>query len=121
LFAYEQAFCNDKPHALYKLPLSRATKLICDNLVIAEKPQKLQKSPTILLSQLESVIMMSDDEDKETRDSTIECPEESFYLAFDNGDKIKFQCESVEERDKWVSVIEVMICKLPELPDWILS
>jgi hypothetical protein len=88
--------------------------------VIAEKPQK--KSPTTLLNQLESLIMMSDDDDdKETRGSTIEYPEESFYLAFDNGNKIQFQCESVEERNKWVSVIEVMICKLPPLPDWIIT
>lgn len=92
--------------------------------MIAEKPQKHQheKSPTTLLSQLESVIMASDDDDdKEQRDNPTEYLEESFYLVFDNGDKIQFQCESVEDRSRWVTVIEIMICKLPELPDWIIS
>ncbi|GAN10397.1 hypothetical protein MAM1_0351d09938 [Mucor ambiguus] len=116
---------KDSQSSLYKIPLWRATRLICDNLIVIERAQHQSQTtnPTTLVSQLERVIMLDDDDDQdEETDGKAENQEKNnFQLVFDNGDKIYFGCESLEERNKWVSVIEIIICRLPPLPDWIMN
>lgn len=108
------AFTQDRI-ALHQISLSRVVKLACNTHIIAERPSHYHtmKTPTTLLSQLEQVIMTRDEDDSSIHE------ENGFQLYLDNGDIIQFGCESLEERNKWVSIIEVMICKLPVLPDWI--
>lgn len=42
-----------------------------------------------------------------------------FQLDFDGERPIQFACESVQEFNKWMAVLQVMVCKLPRLPAWI--
>ncbi|KAF1799015.1 hypothetical protein FB192DRAFT_1345885 [Mucor lusitanicus] len=129
LFAYPEDLDigkKDNQPPLYKIPLSRATRLICDSFVVVERAQHQSQStnPTTLVSQLERVIMLDDDEDDQNEESDVKTENQeknNFQLVFDNGDKIHFGCESLEERNKWVSVIEIIICRLPPLPDWIMN
>lgn len=68
--------------------------------------------------------MLDDDDDNQDDENgrkTENQEKNSFQLVFDNGDNIHFGCESLEERNKWVSVIEIIICRLPPLPDWIMN
>lgn len=44
-----------------------------------------------------------------------------FQLDFEAEDPIQFSCESLQEFDKWIAVLQVMICKLPKLPEWVTS
>lgn len=121
MFAYPDTPTQENHQPLYKIPLSRATCLICDNYTVVERPhQQLQQqdtNPTTLVSQLERLIMLDDDsnlqEEEETTAISInqQLEENAFQLIFDNGDKIQFGCESLEERNKWVSVVEIMICR----------
>lgn len=62
-----------------------------------------------------------DNQDEESNGRAEDQEKNNFQLVFDNGDKIHFGCESLEERNKWVSVIEIIICRLPPLPDWIMN
>lgn len=129
MFAYPEDLDigkKDNQPPLYKIPLSRATRLICDSFVVVERAQHQSQStnPTTLVSQLERVIMLDDDEDDQNEESDVKTENQeknNFQLVFDNGDKIHFGCESLEERNKWVSVIEIIICRLPPLPDWIMN
>ena len=97
--------------------------MICDNFIVVERPQHQSQStnPTTLVSQLEQVIMLDDEDEQEEKDNDANQEKNNFQLVFDNGDKIHFGCESLEERNKWVSVIEIIICRLPPLPDWIMN
>ncbi|KAK4516224.1 uncharacterized protein ATC70_011193 [Mucor velutinosus] len=129
LFAYSHDIDRNKKDSqlpLYKIPLSRATRLICDNFVVMEREQQQSQSanPTTLVSQLERVIMLNEDDgnqDEENDGQAEKQDRNSFQLVFDNGDKIHFDCKSLEERNKWVSVIEIIVCRLPPLPDWIMN
>ncbi|KAI7896508.1 uncharacterized protein EV154DRAFT_492503 [Mucor mucedo] len=42
-----------------------------------------------------------------------------FQLDFDGESPIQFSCESLQEFNKWMAVLQVMVCKLPRLPAWI--
>ncbi|CEP07744.1 hypothetical protein [Parasitella parasitica] len=124
LYAYADApNKNEKDNRpLYKIPLPRAIRLICDNFVILERSEShLQTTnPATLVNQLEQVIMLDDEEGKYYSNNADQ-EKNSFQLVFDNGDKIHFGCASFEERNKWVSVMEIIICRLPLLPNWIMN
>lgn len=106
---------DDERVLLHQMSLSKVNKLMCDNRVIIERyNNQTIKTPDTLLRQLENVMGEHTGTDNFSRNATSE-----FELYFENGEKVLFQCESVREREKWVSIIKVMICKLPKLPSWI--
>lgn len=108
------AFSEPERVLLYQLPLSRVNRLTCGNKVIVERHNKeCLKSPYTLLHQLQAVM------NEDTMDASYYQLTNDFELYFENSEKVVFHCESLEEKNKWVSVIEVMICELPELPEWI--
>lgn len=42
-----------------------------------------------------------------------------FQLSFENEETIYFTCQTLVELQKWIAVLELMIYKLPKLPEWI--
>lgn len=109
------AFTEDSRLLKRQISLSHVIKLTCNTHIIAERPTHYSslKTPTTLLNQLEQVIMTRDEDDTSLKE------ENGFQLYLENGEIIHFGCESLEERNKWVSIMEVMMCKLPVLPEWI--
>lgn len=116
---------------MYKIPLSRATKLTygCndddDDDDRHSQTTTTTKDSATLLNQLDNVMLHQQQQQQEnSRSSRSDGEEEEmtnrFHLDFDSGEKIQFYCESIEELNKWISVLQVMICKLPKLPDWII-
>lgn len=109
---------------LYKIPLARARKLICDDTIIAESSTCTNDaiSTSSSLQQLDSMVISQDEEEEEEGPSTSKYDvENGFQIVFDNGESIQFSCETIEERSRWIAVLEVIICKLPKLPEWIIS
>ncbi|KAG2236135.1 hypothetical protein INT48_003754 [Thamnidium elegans] len=47
--------------------------------------------------------------------------DDGFQLVFENQKCVYFSCQSLNELRKWIAVLEVMIYKLPELPEWVTS
>ena len=118
------AYSSDQSNQLrYKIPLSKAKKLMCEGVILAESNQTdIDTSSTTLLSQLDSVISARQDEE-DVHTPVLMDPslgEHGFQLVFDE-ETIQFYCDSIEERNAWITVIEVMVCKLPKLPHWIIT
>ncbi|RCH87690.1 hypothetical protein CU098_009658, partial [Rhizopus stolonifer] len=105
LIAYDQ----DEPS--YKIPLSRATRLICENRIMSERPayQYPLLKPDTLIHELESI--------QQDNGRPISLTNR-FQLLFGE-QQIQFSCESVDELNKWVTLLTVMLTTLPKLPDWI--
>lgn len=108
---------------LYKIPLTRARQLICDNTIIAESSTSTNDaiSTSSLLQQLDSMVISQDEEEEGGPSTSKYDVENGFQIVFDNGESIQFSCETIEERSRWIAVLEVIICKLPKLPEWIIS
>jgi hypothetical protein len=69
---------------------------------------------------LDSVIYQQTQLEKDDEEEVPEPSTNRFGLVFDNGERIQFSCESIEELNKWIAVLQVMICKkLPTLPEWV--
>ena len=103
----------------YQIPLARAIKLLCDGRVISERPlyQYPMQKPATIISELESVILSSEEEeDRPRRPISLT---NRFELLFDNEETIQFECDSIDDLTKWVTLITVIMSKLPKLPDWI--